>query len=45
MGKESLIKSSTKKESTAKLEDVREQDAKGAANPKKPAQSKAKTQI
>jgi len=44
MGKESLIKSTTKQESSANPEDAPKQDKQSAAKNQKPAQSKAKTQ-
>ncbi len=44
MGKESLIKSTTKQESTAKPEDVREQDTSGTGKTQTRAQTKPKSQ-
>ena len=44
MGKESLIKSTTKQESNAKSEDAREKDTQDAAKNQTPTQSKPKTQ-
>ena len=44
MGKESLIKSTTKQESTAKPENARKQDTQSAAEKKSTAGSKTKTQ-